>query len=122
MKEASPQKNVKPENATAVNLYLLGYSVTQISKMQDRTAASIASAIQRARRRTPEIKDLKKQYNFVAEKTKLDIRVGALIPTITHELCPKIQKWVLQKTLEDNYDSIASFFTDLAAEAYFADQ
>lgn len=118
-KKGSPMKS---ENVTAINLYLNGQSVSEIAKHQNRAPSAISSAIARQKKRTPEVKELQKEYNFMAHKTKLGIKIGALTPIIMEDLCPKIQKWVLQKTLEDNYDSIASFFTDLAAEAYFADQ
>lgn len=122
MKTEKNGAKVKPENTHAVDLYLLGYSIAEIAQLQNRETGAISSAIHRARKRKPNAEKLKKQYNFMANKTKLAIKAGSLIPTITEELCPDIQKWVLQKTAEHNYDSIASFFTDLAAEAYFADQ
>ena len=114
--------NTNPENIDAVNLYMLGFSVTQISDIQGRQKNAISSAILRARRRSPDNLKLQKKYNFVSERTKLNVKTGALTPTITQELSADVQKWILTKTINGGYESIASFFTDLVAEAYFADQ
>jgi hypothetical protein len=122
MKTKPSNIHIKTENVTAVELYSAGHSILEIAQLQNRETGAIASAIHRQRKRTPEAKQLQKHYSFMSDKTKLDVKAGALIPTITQDLCPKIQKWILRKTSEENYDSIASFFTDLAAEAYFADQ
>lgn len=114
--------HIKPENVTAVELYAAGHSVLEIAQLQNRAATAVSSAIHRQRKRAPDAKQMQKHYSFMSDKTKLNVKAGALIPTITNELCPKVQKWILLKTSKENYDSISSFLTDLAAEAYFADQ
>ena len=122
MKTEKNGAKVKPENTHAVDLYLLGYSIAEIAQLQNRETGAISSAIHRARKRKPNAEKLKKQYNFMANKTKLNIKTGSIVPAIMADLCPDVQKWIITKTLEGGYDSIAFFFTDLVGEAYFADQ
>ena len=114
--------NVKSENTNAIILYQLGFSVAQIANIQDRFPGTISSAILRAKKRSPDAFTSQKKYNFASERQKHKIKSGSLIPTITQDLCSDIQRWIITKTIEGKYDSIASFFTDLAGEAYFADQ
>ena len=122
MKLEKIHKNVNPENLSAVELYLIGFSVTEISRMQKRSVGAISSAICRAKKQSSNDIKYQKKYNFASERTKFAIKTGALIPTISKDLSTDVQKWILEKTLEGNYENIASFFTDLVAEAYFADQ
>lgn len=122
MKTKNAHGNLKPENKNAIILYELGFSVAQIANIQDRIPGAVSSAILRARRRSPDAVKYQKKYNFLSDVKKYNVKAGALIPAITEDLCLDIQKWIVTKTVEGNYDSIASFFTDLAGEAYFADQ
>lgn len=122
MKIEKIHKNLKSDNLEAIQLYELGFSVAEIANIQNRTPSSISSAILRARRRSPNSAKLHKKYNFLSEKTKLNIKTGSIVPAIMADLCPDVQKWIITKTLEGGYDSIAFFFTDLVGEAYFADQ
>lgn len=112
-------KKVKPETLLAIQLYLNGMSIKEIAHLQKKTPGSISAIIHRARKHTPE---LEKKFNFISYQTKLNVKIGSLLPLILIKFCPEIQKWILDKTAKGNYESIASFFTDLVAEAYFSDQ
>jgi len=122
MKLKKRSGNVTDENSNAVDLYIRGFSVSEIASIQNRLPGTVSSALLRARRRSPDNIKLKTKFSFSSAQTKFKIKTGSILPAITEDLCTDVQKWIIEKTLEGNYETIASFFTDLVAEAYFADQ
>lgn len=109
-------------NKDAVKLYKSGLKISEIAQLQNRPKANVSQAIHLARKREPDCAALKKPFNFDTHARNLNVSTGALGPTLKRELCPKVQKWILDKTVEGNYDTIVCFITDLVAEAYFDDQ
>lgn len=115
----SREKKFKPETLLVIQLYLNGKSIKEIAHLQKKTPNSVSAIIHRARKHIPE---LEKKFNFISYQTKLNVKIGSLLPLILIKFSPEIQKWILDKTTKGNYESIASFFSDLVAEAYFSDQ
>lgn len=122
MKQEEHHGNITAENLNVLNMYSDGFSVAQIADIQNRSRGAISSVLLRARKRSPDDIRLQRKFSFSSEKTKFKIKTGSILPAITEDLCTDVQKWIIEKTLEGNYETIASFFTDLVAEAYFADQ
>lgn len=109
-------------NKEAIELYKSGLTTSEIAKLQNRSTNTVSRVIHVARKRNPDCAELKKPFNFHSHARNLNVTTGALGPAIRKDLCPKVQKWVLDKTAEGNYETIVSFITDLVAEAYFDDQ
>lgn len=112
---------IKPINAEAISMYQKGMTVEEIAKIQKRASKVIRNALKRAEKRGEALLVNKKAFNFEAERKKVSVCIGSFTKILMQETEPAVQRWLVHKVCNEEYETINHFLIDLIVEEYFAE-